>query len=614
VHVDENLTQPAVHIFAGPQIHLVPADDSLLRIALAPFRQLFAVGADHFLDDDAFHDLFGQHGGLFLRGPCRKDLLRLLVILDQGRSQRLRQFRPVAVQRIRLDAQRPRQFVSRQRVLNGRRVCHVDRLGNRARDKGLRRRHHVDMALHRQIALADLAAGIGAVEHRIMLLLQEGRAFQRHGADDVVIRRLNLRPGEPQMLQQVKGRVHQLVRRNTQGALAEILAQRPLVEHKADVKGRGELAFDLFNLTRAKAVAHQAGGVDAGAVAHRPVADRIGDHFGNLCGPIAQLFQRRRDRLVDDLEIAAARQFLELDQGKIRLDPGRVAVHHQPDGAGGGDHGGLGVAKAVQLAQRQSLVPGHLGQFDQRQVGAIAQVQGDRGDVQPFIAARLAIGRIAVVADHPQHMGRIAGMAGEGTQLPRHLGAGGIGDAGHDRGQGATQGTPLTAVIAKTHVHQQPADIGIAKTQGAEIIRQLCNFLGRELRHHHRNFQRHGPKTRGVDIAFGVKLAAVVERQQVHAGQIAGGVIQEHVFRTWVRSADRAIFRAGVPGVDGVVKLDAGVGTGPGGVADLVPQFARLDLSGDLAIGAADQFPRQVVLDRLQERIRHPDRVVRVLP
>jgi hypothetical protein len=74
-----------------------------------------------------------------------------------------------------------------------------------------------------------------------------------------------------------------------------------------------------------------------------------------------------------------------------------------------------------------------------------------------------------------------------------------------------------------------------------------------------------------------------------------------------------AVLGAGVPGVDGVVELDARIGAGPGGMADLLPQIARLDGLGDLAVGAADQLPVGVVLDRLQEGVGHPHRVVRVL-
>ena len=57
MHVDENLTQRAVLIFARAQIHLVATDHRLLRIALAPLRQLAA------LRDDALHNPLGDHAG-----------------------------------------------------------------------------------------------------------------------------------------------------------------------------------------------------------------------------------------------------------------------------------------------------------------------------------------------------------------------------------------------------------------------------------------------------------------------------------------------------------------------------------------------------------------------
>jgi hypothetical protein len=64
------------------------------------------------------------------------------------------------------------------------------------------------------------------------------------------------------------------------------------------------------------------------------------------CG-VAQLAQGPRDGLVDDLHRAAADELLELHQREVRLDAGGVAVHHEADGPGRGEHGGLRVAEAV---------------------------------------------------------------------------------------------------------------------------------------------------------------------------------------------------------------------------------------------------------------------------
>ena len=52
VHVDEDLAKRAVLEFTGPEVDLVAAHDGLLRVALAPMRQLFAMGADDLFDHD----------------------------------------------------------------------------------------------------------------------------------------------------------------------------------------------------------------------------------------------------------------------------------------------------------------------------------------------------------------------------------------------------------------------------------------------------------------------------------------------------------------------------------------------------------------------------------
>src|SRR6056297_81699 len=97
VHVDEDLAQLAVAVFAGAQIDLVAADDGLLRVALAALGQLVAGGADHLLDHHLLDDLLGQHRGLFLRAAGFQNLGSLVIVLDQRRGQRLRHLGAVAV-------------------------------------------------------------------------------------------------------------------------------------------------------------------------------------------------------------------------------------------------------------------------------------------------------------------------------------------------------------------------------------------------------------------------------------------------------------------------------------------------------------------------------------
>ena len=72
---------------------------------------------------------------------------------------------------------------------------------------------------------------------------------------------------------------------------------------------------------------------------------------------VAQLVQRHGDGAVDDLEHAAAGQLLVLHQGDVGLDARGVAVHHEGDGAGRGQHGHLAVAIAVLAAVLEALGP-----------------------------------------------------------------------------------------------------------------------------------------------------------------------------------------------------------------------------------------------------------------
>ena len=89
VHVDEDLADPPVLVFAGAQIDLVPADHRLLGVALAAVGQLLALaGALDPLDDafdDPLRDRRGARGGVQLNQRLDR-LVVLLVVLDQLRA------------------------------------------------------------------------------------------------------------------------------------------------------------------------------------------------------------------------------------------------------------------------------------------------------------------------------------------------------------------------------------------------------------------------------------------------------------------------------------------------------------------------------------------------
>ena len=87
------------------------------------------------------------------------------------------------------------------------------------------------------------------------------------------------------------------------------------------------------------------------------MADGVGDDLADLRLAVAERAQGLGHGAVDDLEIAAAGELLELDQGEVGLDAGGVAIHHQADGAGRRDDRDLRVAVAVLLAERERVAP-----------------------------------------------------------------------------------------------------------------------------------------------------------------------------------------------------------------------------------------------------------------
>ena len=120
-----------------------------------------------------------------------------------------------------------------------------------------------------------------------------------------------------------------------------------------------------------RVVAHRAGehgqvlGDQVRRTDDRLVLVDVGDDVVDLLGHVAEPGQRPRDRLVDDRHRPATDELLGLHQTEIGLDAGGVAVEHERDGAGRGQHTGLGVAHAVLLAELDGVVPGLLGGREQ---------------------------------------------------------------------------------------------------------------------------------------------------------------------------------------------------------------------------------------------------------
>ncbi|MNV19016.1 hypothetical protein D3C71_1098590 [compost metagenome] len=225
------------------------------------------------------------------------------------------------------------------------------------------------------------------------------------------------------------------------------------------------------------------------------------------------------------------------------------------------------------------------------------------------------MGGAAVVANDAQHVVAVRRKAREGAKLAGHFSRGCVGDTGHDRGQCTGNGAALIAVIGDARGHQQAADIGVTETKRAVFIGAFGNLARRELRHHHGNFEHDGPQADGMFIVGDVDALRrlILELQEVQRGKVAGRVVEEHVFRARVRSADRAFGRRGVPVVHGGVEVQAGIGRRPGGVGNLFPEVAGLQRLHHLAVLAGGEVPVTVILDSAQEVILQRDGVIGIL-
>src|SRR3990170_2362789 len=134
------------------------ADYRLLRISLAPVRQAVTNRSRVEAFDHALDDTLGDDGSALRLRLVRGDrsehfVLLLLLVGEELRVERLRQFGAVAIERVGLEREPPGQKIGLLAVLDARVVRHIDGLGDGAGDKGLRRRHHADMTLDREETL-----------------------------------------------------------------------------------------------------------------------------------------------------------------------------------------------------------------------------------------------------------------------------------------------------------------------------------------------------------------------------------------------------------------------------------------------------------------------------
>ncbi|MBV6489794.1 MAG: hypothetical protein CNCCGFBP_00168 [Fimbriimonadaceae bacterium] len=442
-----------------------------------------------------------------------------------------------------------------------------------------------------------------------MLKFEVRSPFDRHRAADVFTSFVDLGSCEPQSHQHVESVVVELFVGKPQILFATVLSQGELVERERELKRVFERAFDFGESFGREALGLERFGVDMGSAAQRLVSDAISNDILDLLLAVTEPSQRGRDGLVDDLEVAPSRQLLELDEREIGLDAGGVAIHQEPDGSRRSEHGHLGVAEPVSIAQRGSAVPRLTGCLEHVR-RALVRVDPDRKDGEALkLARRRVVGGSPMVANDTKHRVSVPGIPRKRPKLSRHLRANGVRLASKNRSQSSTNRPSLRAIVWDPHLHQQRAEVRVTQAQRAKLVTQLRDLWAGKLGHEHADFEHEGPEPNRVTIALNVKQSGlrVVEPNQVDRGKVASRVVEEHIFRARIARVDPAVRRARVPLVDGRIVLNARVGARPRRIADLIPKVFRTNRLGHFAVGAPDQLPLPVAIDRPKELVRNSD-------
>ncbi len=122
-------------------------------------------------------------------------------------------------------------------------------------------------------------------------------------------------------------------------------------------------------------------------------------------------------------------------------------------------------------------------------------------------------------------------VTGKGIHVRGDLRALLIGVTGHDGGDRSRERTAFIRIIRQAVAHAQRTEIRKAKPERAEDMGILGDLLGRITRVVHQNFLRSDENTHRRLETGDVELAVLrLELHQVQRGQIARGIVDEHIF------------------------------------------------------------------------------------
>ncbi len=240
--------------------------------------------------------------------------------------------------------------------------------------------------------------------------------------------------------------------------------------HHQDVGLPGDVAGAVRRLERG-VEDRQVLGLEIGGPFDRVFLVDVVDDRGDLRRAVAEGIEGLGHGLVDDLHHPAAGQLLVFDQGDVGLDAGRVAVHHEADRPGRGEHRGLGVAEAVTPALDQHFVPDLAGgdlEILRAAVDVVHVVPVHFHDVEH---------RRAVVLEGVERANRRGQLRAGAERRPVHQ--------GRDR---AGQAPGLVRIVGEPAGHEQAAEVRVAQADrpvamavGGDPLRGVAGVIDQHL-------------------------------------------------------------------------------------------------------------------------------------
>ena len=132
--------------------------------------------------------------------------------------------------------------------------------------------------------------------------------------------------------------------------------------------------------------------------------------------------------------------------------------------------------------------------------------------------------------------------------------------AGHDRSDRAAKRAAFHAIVTIAVAHDQRPEVRVAEAKRAKDVRVLRDLLDRIARVINDDFLRGNVNPdRGLETLDVEDAVLAFELHQVQRRQIAGGVIEEQIFRARVRGILPVGSLAGMPFVDRGIELHPGI-------------------------------------------------------